>query len=283
MRFDGHLTEIRLALAAFLALTRKAWLMGTRYPMFWGDLIFRALLFVLPTMLAIRALAGPSGDQIAQFSTTAGTPNYLGYTTVGLAGWTWWNFLAVSVGLALTAERTAGTLFLTWLSPAPQAFLIFGHAAAMGIKFAILVAAMVLLSWAIFQFPLALEMLPLLLVLVMGLAAGAAFGLIVAAVVVRHRHSALLTNSLIGALAFMVGISYPVDVLPIWIQKLALIVPATWVVRGARASLVFGDSSDALISAVVLLVSTLAYGAVGIWLFGKLTRSARISGVLEAY
>ena len=150
--------------------------------------------------------------------------------------------------LALTAERNAGTLFLTWLSPAPQAFLIFGHAAAMGIKFAILVAAMVLLSWAIFQFPLALEMLPLLLVLVMGLAAGAAFGLIVAAVVVRHRHSALLTNSLIGALAFMVGISYPVDVLPIWIQKLALIVPATWVVRGARASLVFGDSSDALIS-----------------------------------
>ena len=283
MRFNGFRSELILALAAFLALSRKAWLMGTRYPMFWGDFIFRALLFVLPTMLAVRSLAGPSGDQIARFSVTAGTSNYLAYTTVGLAGWTWWNFLAVSVGLVLMAERNAGTLFLTWLSPAPQALLVFGHAAAMGIKFAILGVAIVLLSWAMFGFPLTLELIPLLLVLVTGLAAGAAFGLIVAAVVIRHRHSSLLTNSLIGALAFMVGISYPVDVLPMWAQKLALIVPATWVIEGARASLVFGDSGDALISAAALTVSTVAYGPAGIWLFRKLTRSARASGVLEAY
>ena len=283
MTSNGYRSELRLALTAFLALYRKAWLMGTRYPMFWGDFVFRALLFVLPTMLAVRSLAGPSGDQIAQFSVAAGTSNYLGYATVGLAGWTWWNSLAVSAGLVLTAERNAGTLFLTWLSPAPQALLVFGHAAAMGIRFALLGVAIVLLSWTIFGFPLTLEIVPLLLVLVTGLTTGAALGLIVAAVVIRHRHSTLLTNSLIGALAFMVGISYPVQVLPVWAQKLSLIVPATWVIKGARASLIFGDPGDALVSVAVLVFLTFIYGAVGVWMFRKLTRSARISGVLEAY
>lgn len=283
MTSNGYRSELQLALAAFLALSRKAWLMGTRYPMFWGDLIFRASIFVLPTMLAVWSLAGPEGDQIEQFSAATGTSNYLGYTTVGLAGWMWWNLLAVNVGLVLTAERNAGTLFLTWLSPAPQAFLVFGHAAAMGIRSGVLVVAMMLLSWAIFKFPVTLELLPLLLVLLTGLAAGAVFGLAVASVVVRHRHSTLMTNSLIGALAFMVGISYPVDILPVWIQKLSLIVPATWVIKGARASLIFGDPGDALVSVAVLVFLTFIYGAVGVWMFRKLTRSARISGVLEAY
>ena len=283
MTFSQYRSELRLALSAFLALSRKAWLMGTRYPMFWSDLIFRAMIFVLPTMLAVRSLAGPGSDQIEQFSVSAGTSNYLAYTTVGLAGWMWWNLLAVNVGLVLTAERNAGTLFLTWLSPAPQALLVFGHAAAMGIRSGILVVVMMLLSWAIFKFPLEFELLPLLLVLLTGLAASAVFGLVVASVVVRHRHSTLMTNSLIGALAFMVGISYPVEVLPMWIQRLALIVPATWVIKGARASLVFGSSGEALLSAAVLVLLTFAYGVAGVWLFRKLTRSARISGVLEAY
>ena len=283
MTSNGFRSELLLALAAFLALSRKAWLMGIRYPMFWGDLIFRAMIFVLPTMLAVWSLAGPDGDQIEQFKIAAGTSNYLGYTTVGLAGWMWWNLLAVNVGLVLTAERNAGTLFLTWLSPAPQAFLVFGHAAAMGIRSGVLVVAMMLLSWAIFKFPVTLELLPLLLILLTGLAAGAVFGLVVASVVVRHRYSTLMTNSLIGALAFMVGISYPVDILPVWIQKLSLIVPATWIIKGARASLIFGDPDDALLSVAVLVFLTFIYGGVGVWMFRKLTRSARISGVLEAY
>ena len=56
-----------------------------------------------------------------------------------------------------------------------------------------------------------------------------------------------------------------------------------WVIRGLRASLVVDDVMDGVKAAAILLLQAVAYGAVGLYLFGSLSRAVRKKGRLEAY
>ena len=268
---------------AFVAMSRKSWLISTRVPLFWGETIVRALVLVLPTLLAVRALAGPNEDHLTEFSTISGTTNYLAFAAAGVVGWAWWNLLTVNLSLSIRTERNAGTLHLLWTSPAPQWILVFANASALGVRDGLLAAGMFAASILIYQFPISVNLLLLILVLLAGLASSASVGLITASIVIRHRHSFLLAHTAVACLSFLAGIAYPITILPEWLQNLASVTPPMWVIRGLRASLVVDDVMDGVKAAAILLLQAVAYGAVGLYLFGSLSRAVRKQGRLEAY
>ena len=59
--------------------------------------------------------------------------------------------------------------------------------------------------------------------------------------------------------------------------------PLTWIARGLRAALVYGDAPEAFLAAAVLLGMTLVLGIVGQWLFARFDRATRRRGLLEAF
>lgn len=78
------------------------------------------------------------------------------------------------------------------------------------------------------------------------------------------------------------GVYYPIEVLPGWMQRVATISPATYVLQGARAALIDGATISDLLRFVWPL---LAIGAVmvpvGVYIFGICERYAKRTGKLK--
>ena len=78
------------------------------------------------------------------------------------------------------------------------------------------------------------------------------------------------------------GVYYPVDVLPGWMQLLAVISPATYVIRGMRAALMDGAEVGTLWPEIwpALLVGALSV-PLGLRLFVAVERYAKKTGRLK--
>ena len=91
-----------------------------------------------------------------------------------------------------------------------------------------------------------------------------------------------MTHVIIAILLLVSGVYYPVDVLPVLLQKLAVFSPATYVLDGARKALLEGVSLaqlwpfiwPTLIMGVILI-------PVGLWVFGLAERYAKRTGKLH--
>ncbi len=78
------------------------------------------------------------------------------------------------------------------------------------------------------------------------------------------------------------GVYYPVSVLPGWMQPLATVSPATYVLRGMRGAILDGRGVTELGGAILpLLVIGAASIPIGMWVFGIVERYAKRTGKLK--
>ncbi len=267
---------------AVAALAGMGWTVHRREWAFVTTLVISGFAMVLPGILGARALAGPNHEQAARFASVAGTENYLAFVTIGVIGMTWAGATLTLLSVALQREREQGTLSAIWTGRLAKPLLIVGQAMGSSIGIAVQTFTMFAASWAVFRFTLTFEAGALLLVLGASYVANLAVGVAFAGLVVRYRAAAILSNLAVVASGVFAGVAHPVGVLPEWAQVVAQFVPLTWILRGLRAALVVADASDAVLSAGVLLLIAATYGAIAIWVFGVLERSARRRGVLDA-
>ncbi len=267
---------------AFWALTRKGWFERSRQRVFYLSNLWMAAFGVLPTALASIALVGPAAANVGTFAALAGTDNYLAYATIGAAAVLWSGFVATNLGFVVRRERTAGTLGVIWTSPTSALVRMLGLGSA-GILEATGRSLMAFaFAWVLLRFPVTLEAGALVAVLVASALASGAFGVIWIAMVIRARAGAVLIGLIAFAAAVLAGPAYPTSVLPAWAQTIGNALPLTWIIRGLRAALVFGDPAATWLAAGILLIMTVAYGALGVWLFRVFERDARRRGHLEA-
>lgn len=120
---------------------------------------------------------------------------------------------------------------------------------------------------------------PLIVFFVNLLVLGWAIGLMVAGLVLRWGLGAEnLAWALIFAVAPVSGVYYPLDVLPQWLQPVALALPSSHVFEGMRAWVLTGQfRADLLLTATGL---NALYLAVGIGLFLRAFKGARERGSL---
>ncbi len=281
-QFDAPGMRLARGGQAVASLAVMGWKVHRREWAFVTTLVISAFALVLPGILGARALAGPNHEQAARFASVAGTENYLAFVTIGVIGMTWAGATLTLLSIALQREREQGTLSAIWTGRLAKPLLIVGRAMGSSIGIAVQSLTMFAASWAVFRFTLTLEAGALLLVLGASYAANLAVGVAFAGLVVRYRAAAALSNLAVIASGIFAGVAHPVGVLPEWAQVVAQFVPLTWILRGLRAALVFADAGEAVLSAGVLLLMAFAYGAISIWVFGALERSARRHGVLDA-
>ena len=269
--------------AAFVAVAGKAWRMQWREGWFWQIGVLGALTLTLPVVLNARALAGPDESQVARFATVAGTDNYLAFTAIGVVVMAWVGTIMQSVAVALASERNFGTLGVAWTTLTPRTLLLAADATGRALIQTWLGLVMFATLWVLVRFELRVVPAGLVLVLVTALTASIAVGVFMVGFIMRYRGAAMLIGASMLASGILAGIAYPTTVLPGWAQAVGHALPVTWIARGLRAALVFGDAPGAYLATAVLLGMTLVFGVVGWRLFARLDRATRRLGLLEAF
>lgn len=282
--YDRRIPVPGARLSVIWAVARREWLIFLRYPSWIIGSIVWPVLFPLAYLFGARALAGPDGEGIAAFARTAGTANYVGFIVVGTTAWMWLNVTLWSVGTSLRNEQLRGTLESNWLTPAPRFFILLGSALAHAANFLIFLAIgglefILLLGIRVDADPLgALAVVALTVPWVYGL------GMAFAALVLWVKEAQAMVYFVRAIFLVFAGMSFPVAVLPEWMQRVAAWLPLTHYIAALRMALLEHAAPAAMGPALIFLawsgVLLLAGGYVA---FVLVDRRARRTGGLAQH
>lgn len=223
-------------LSAALAETRLRLLNSSRYP---GELFLE---IIIPTILASmpillgQAAAGP--DAAANFAANTGTTNYVAYLLIGsnvfvLVTRAFWD-----IAYWLRFEQETGTLEALYLTPTHSLTLISGVALYSAIRGLLTTTLAYLLGCLVYQVnPIQGDVLLAMAFIFVGLIPLYAMAFLFGALVLKVKESNALVGLMQWLVSFLMGIFFPIAVLPPLAKALALSFPPTWMVNGVRSAL----------------------------------------------
>jgi ABC-2 type transport system permease protein len=228
--------SLHRSISAGLAETRLRLINASRYP---GELFLE---IIIPTILASMPIllgqAAAGEDAAANFQANTGATNYIAYLLIGsnvfiLVSRAFWD-----IAYWLRFEQETGTLEAIYLTPTGSLILAGGVALYSAIRGLLTTTLAYLLGCLIFRVnPIAGDVLMAMLFIFVGLIPLYAMAFLFGALVLKVKE----TNALVGLMqwlvSFLMGIFFPVAVLPPLVRALALAFPPTWMVNGVRSAL----------------------------------------------
>lgn len=272
-------------LRALLIIARKEWTLFRRYPSWVLSFFIWPVLFPVGYIFSAKALGGPNGAALASFERLTGTADYVGFIVVGSVLWMWLNMTLWDVGLYLRNEQMHGTLELNWLCPTWRVSLMMGGALsklATSLLFMIiaLLEFRVVFGVRLLGGNIGLALLVMLLVIPIIHGIGIAF----ASLVLRFKEANAMVFLVRGVFMIFCGITYPIAVLPGWMQGVAAALPLTYAIRDLRAVILANATlADIRSDLVVLAICAVLMPALGYGLFYLTERRARRVGDLGQY
>lgn len=199
------------------------------------DMLIPTVIAAIPILLG-RALEGENAAAV--FLENTGTANYVAYMVIGAN-----IFMIVSnslwiFGFWLRNEMQTGTLESLYLSPVSRAVLLGG--VALYTAFRSLIAFSVAFTSGCLIFgvnPFQGDVVLAVGFLLIGLIPIYGISFLYGAVIIRLKEANSLINLAQWGVAALMGIYYPVTVLPKVLQYLCMLFPPTWVNQDIRASL----------------------------------------------
>ncbi|HEU6444911.1 MAG TPA: ABC transporter permease [Gaiellaceae bacterium] len=147
-------------------------------------------------------------------------------------------------------EKYQQTLGAILISPAPRLPLFFGRAVPVVVNGAFVAAVALLAGSLILGVRIPASAIPALaLVVLVAAFSCTGLGLITAALALRIRENAILTNVLFGFLLIFTGANIPLDELPDWMHAVSQVIPFTNSIEAAR-ELVDGESLGSVLDLV---------------------------------
>ena len=272
------------SLRATWMVTKKEWLYFVRYPTWIINLLIWPLIFPLGYILSARALAGPDGSGLVLFAQRTGVMDYYGYIVIGTMAWMVQNTALWGVGFALRNEQWRGTLESNWLSPAWRfAFLIGPALQHMATMLTFLAVAAIEFRLV---FGVQLNGNPLLVILMILLAMPAMYGLAIAfaSLVINVKEAHNFVQMVRGLVMIFCGITFPVSLLPGWMQSVARWLPQTYAIDGVRKAALGGASLGQVLPEIIALLGFGAFWlAAGYLVFRWMERRARQTGAIGQY
>lgn len=275
------LSELR----AILAVANKEWTIFRRYPTWIAAFLFWPVMFPLAAIMTARALGGPSGTGFGAFAQLAGTPDYVAYIALGNTVYMWMNITLWGVGLTLRNEQMRGTLESNWLCPVWRISMVVGQSLQHLATSLVFLAITFVEFWLVFgvqivrgHIGLALLVLALLVPCIYGI------GIVFGSLVLRFKEPNAMVFLVRGLVMIFCGVSYPLAVLPGWMQTVAQYIPLTYAIQGIRDIGLRG----ATLAELGPTLTPLAWFAVLLPLLGFVTftvteRRARRTGALGQY
>lgn len=271
-------------LRALWAVISREWTIFRRYPSWIISLIIWPLIFPMAYLLTARALSGPDGSGLALFQQATGISDYIGYIVVGTMIWMWQNVVLWNVGYALRNEQMRGTLESNWLSPTWRFAYLLGSSVPQLISM-LLMLLVSALEYALFfgvRFEGSLWLT--LLVILASIPSIYGLGFAFASVVITAREANAFVFLLRGIVMIFCGITYPIAMLPEWMQAVTAWLPQTYIIHAVRSAALSNEGLAAIQSDLIALALFGAFWlAVGYGLFNWMERRARQTGAIGQY
>jgi ABC-2 type transport system permease protein len=279
-----RLTGVPAELHALAAVIKREWTIFRRYPSWILALVIWPIIFPAAYFLTARALAGPNGGGLLIFNQATGTSNYLGFIAVGTTIWMWQNVVLWNVGFALREEQLRGTLESNWLSPTWRFSFLLGSSVTQLITMFIflLISA---LEYG-FLFRVRFEGNPALMLLMVLASIPAIYGLgfAFASLVITAKEANAFVYLVRGLVMVFCGITFPISVIPTWMQQVSAYLPQTYMIQGMRLAVLSDASFQTLLPTLEpLLLFGILWLAIGYLLFLWMERRARQTGAIGQY
>jgi ABC-2 type transport system permease protein len=269
---------------ALQAVIRKEWIIFRRYPSWLISMIIWPVIFPAAYILSAHALAGPDGSGLALFSAAAGTSNYLGFIVVGTTVWMWQNIVLWNVGLSLRNEQLRGVLESNWLSPTDRFSFLLGAGILHALTSLLFIAVSFVEFALVFHVGFNGDVFKFAVMLLASIPAIYGIGFVFASLVIAAKEANAFVFLVRGAVMVFCGITFPVSVLPGWMQGVATWLPQTYAIRGIRNAVLAGaDWSSMLPDLLPLLGLGIVWLALGYWMFNWMERRARRTGAIGQY
>ena len=276
----GLLSDLR----AFLAILKREWRIFRRYPSWIIALFIWPLIFPMMYILTGRALSGPDGSGLEVFTKTTGATDFIGYIVIGTTVWMWQNIVLWDVGFSLRDEQMRGTLESNWLSPTWRFFYLLGHTGPQIITMLMFIGITALEFGLLFGVRLNGSVWMLLLVMLAAVPAIYGLGFAFASLVITVKEANAFVFLVRGLVMIFCGITFPISLLPGWMQTFAMWLPPTYLIHGMRAA-AFSNAgvTELLPDLIPLVLFGVFWLVVGYSAFTLMERRARRTGAIGQY
>lgn len=152
-------------------------------------------------------------------------------------------FIAIFYGIALIWERDMGILHKILVTPAPRVVLVLGRAIAAGLRALTQILIVYLLAYFL-GVNLKFDLLSFIGVVTMVMLGGAVFStlsLLVACIVKKRERFMGIGQVLTMPLFFASNALYPLELMPVWLQKVSIFNPLTYQVDALRHFMIAGE------------------------------------------
>ena len=276
----GLLSDLR----ALWAVVHREWIIFKRYPSWIVAMIIWPLIFPMMYILTARALSGPDGSGMTAFIQNTGAKNFIGYIVVGTTVWMWQNIVLWDVGFGLRKEQMRGTLESNWLSPTWRFAYLLGQSGPQLVTMLTFVSITALEFGLFFGVRLNGSVSLALLVMLASVPAVYGLGFAFASVVITAKEANTFVFLVRGLVMIFCGITFPVSLLPKWMQSVANWLPQTYMIHGIRAAALANASFADLIPDIKALLYFGAFWVtLGYILFVNMERRARQTGAIGQY
>jgi ABC-2 type transport system permease protein len=228
--------SLRVTLSAALAETRLRLINMTRYPgqMFMEIVI--PIIFASMPMLLGRATAGD--DAAANFQANTGTANYVAFLLIGANVFTIVSNAFWHIAYWIRFEQETGTLESVYLTPTSSLTLASGVALYSAIRGVTAALLSYILGCLVFRVnPFSGDVLLALLFIFVGLIPLYGLTFLFGALVLKVKESNALIGLMQWLVSFLMGIFFPIAVLPSFVRFISMLFPPTWMVNGVRSAL----------------------------------------------
>lgn len=267
------------AFTVLKAVFKLNWYLTTRYK---GWLLFfiafPVMFSVLPIFLG-RAVAGDPARASQSFYQYTGTENYVVYMIVGSSIWVFAMSSLWGFGMWLREQQMTGTLEQLLLSPVNPFLLLVGEEI-----FNLIISA--------FQFTIALlagsglfgalgELLNIRLlysagILLLGMIPMYGLSMVFGGMIIKLKEAGAIIGILQMALGFIMGIFYPLTLLPLWVRIISILFPLTIVNNDIRAILLSTSYIFSLRADILLLLAYMfMYPLLGFWIYERVMVSLK--------
>lgn len=194
-----------------------------------------------------------------------------------------WTCICFSSAGDINRERWSGTLSIIYTTPADFRFIILGKILGNTILSLLTFAISYITARILFRADFIMERGQQFIIAFIGMIIS--FGVIsvfVAYLLTLSRKTTLYMNLIEFPIILVCGFVFPVEVLPIWVQKISYSLPLTWGVKLLRMS-VMGEGTVWVFYETLLKLTCITgiYMILTILLYRVIDKQVRIKGTLE--
>lgn len=268
--------DVSADLSAAVAEVRLRLINMSRYP---GQLILEIFLPVLFAAMPIfLSRAVPNSDTAVNFQLNTGTTNYVAYLLIGSTAYIIVTRAFWDVARWLRFEQQVGTLEAIFMTPTNTLVLASGVSVYSALRSVASGLIAYLLGCLVFRVnPFQGDVFLAILFLLLGLPAMYGLAFMFGALIIQVKEMNALLSLTQWSIAFLMGVYYPLTMLPAFFGTIALLLPMTWLVNGVRSAILgVGFFLGAwYYDLLVLLMFSLLLPLVGIWIFQRVERNTR--------